>query len=46
MKKSDLLKLLFSPFRRRSLSRKPELSAMMLESGLIPSGDQKSTDET
>jgi len=34
MKASDILKLLYSPFRRRSLSRKPELSAMMLESGL------------
>jgi len=34
MKKSDILKLLYSPFRRRSLSRKPDLSAMMLESGL------------
>ncbi|MDO9532426.1 MAG: radical SAM protein, partial [Deltaproteobacteria bacterium] len=34
MKKSDIFKLLYSPFRRRSLSRKPDLSATMLESGL------------
>jgi anaerobic magnesium-protoporphyrin IX monomethyl ester cyclase len=34
MKKSDLLKLLWSPFRRRSLSRKPELPAWMIDLGL------------
>ena len=34
MKKSDIFKLLYSPFRRRSLTHKPDLSAMMLESGL------------
>ena len=34
MKKLDLLKLLLSPFRRRTLSRKPELPARMIELGL------------
>ena len=34
MKASDILKLLSSPFRRRKLSRKPELPARMLELGL------------
>ena len=34
MKKSDILKLLCSPFRRRTLSRKPDLPARMIESGL------------
>jgi radical SAM superfamily enzyme YgiQ (UPF0313 family) len=34
MKKSDLLKLLWSPFRRRTLSRKPELPALMIDLGL------------
>lgn len=34
MKKSDIFKLLYSPFRRRSLTRKPDLSALMLEAGL------------
>ena len=34
MKKSDLLKLLWSPFRRRTLSRKPELPASMIDRGL------------
>jgi anaerobic magnesium-protoporphyrin IX monomethyl ester cyclase len=34
MKKSDILKLLYSPFRRRSLSRKPDLPAGMIEAGL------------
>ncbi len=33
MKKSDLLQLLRSPFRRRSLSRKPELPAWMIDLG-------------
>ena len=34
MKTSDILKLLYSPFRRRTLSRKPDLPAGMLEPGL------------
>ncbi len=34
MKTSDLLKLLSSPFRRRTLTRKPELPARMLRLGL------------
>ena len=34
MKTSDILKLLASPFRRRTLTRKPELPARMLDAGL------------
>jgi anaerobic magnesium-protoporphyrin IX monomethyl ester cyclase len=34
MKTSDILKLLYSPFRRRTLSRKPDLPARMMELGL------------
>ena len=34
MKKSDVLRLLTSPFRRRRLTRKPELPAKMTDSGL------------
>ena len=34
MKASDILKLLASPFRRRTLSRRPELPARMLDAGL------------
>jgi radical SAM superfamily enzyme YgiQ (UPF0313 family) len=34
MKKSDLLKLLWSPFQRRTLSRKPDLPARMMDLGL------------
>lgn len=34
MKTSDILKLIFSPFRRRALSRKPELPAGMIDLGL------------
>jgi radical SAM superfamily enzyme YgiQ (UPF0313 family) len=34
MKTSDLLKLLASPFRRRTLTRKPELPARMIDAGL------------
>ncbi|UCG12010.1 MAG: B12-binding domain-containing radical SAM protein [Deltaproteobacteria bacterium] len=34
MKKSDILKLLASPFRRRTLTRKPALPAKMLDLGL------------
>jgi anaerobic magnesium-protoporphyrin IX monomethyl ester cyclase len=34
MKKLDLLKLLWSPFRRRTLSRTPELPALMIDLGL------------
>ena len=34
MKTSDLIKLLSSPFRRRTLTRRPELPARMLDAGL------------
>jgi radical SAM superfamily enzyme YgiQ (UPF0313 family) len=34
MKRADILKLLWSPFRRRTLTRKPELPAWMIDSGL------------
>jgi hypothetical protein len=34
MKRSDIFKLLWSPFRRRTLSRSPELPALMIDSGL------------
>jgi radical SAM superfamily enzyme YgiQ (UPF0313 family) len=34
MKTSDIIKLLGSPFRRRTLTRKPELPARMLDAGL------------
>jgi anaerobic magnesium-protoporphyrin IX monomethyl ester cyclase len=34
MKKTDIFHLLWSPFRRRSLSRKPDLPVRMLELGL------------
>jgi hypothetical protein len=34
MKTSDILKLLSSPFRRRTLNRKPELPAWMIDLGL------------
>jgi hypothetical protein len=34
MKLSDLVKLFPSPFRRRTLTRKPELPARMIDSGL------------
>ena len=34
MKSSDLVKLLSSPFRRRTSTRKPELPAWMLDAGL------------
>ncbi|HAY22212.1 MAG TPA: B12-binding domain-containing radical SAM protein [Desulfobacterales bacterium] len=34
MKRTDIFKLLWSPFRRRSLSRKPGLPARMMELGL------------
>jgi anaerobic magnesium-protoporphyrin IX monomethyl ester cyclase len=34
MKTSDIIKLLSSPFRRRTLTRKPELPARMLDLGL------------
>ena len=34
MKKSDILKLLYSPFHRRTLTRKPELPARMIDAGL------------
>ncbi|MDH5307650.1 MAG: hypothetical protein OEW02_10745, partial [Myxococcales bacterium] len=33
MKKSDILKLLASPFRRRALTRKPALPARMIDPG-------------
>jgi radical SAM superfamily enzyme YgiQ (UPF0313 family) len=34
MKTSDILKLLYSPFHRRTLTRKPELPARMMDAGL------------
>lgn len=34
MKTSDIIKLLGSPFRRRTLTRKPELPAWMVDAGL------------
>jgi len=34
MKGADICKLLWSPFRRRALSRSPELPALMLDLGL------------
>ena len=34
MKATDILKLLASPFRRRTLTRKPELPARMVDAGL------------
>jgi hypothetical protein len=34
MKTSDILKLLYSPFHRRTLTRKPELPARMRDAGL------------
>ncbi len=34
MKSSDILKLLASPFRRRTLTRQPELPARMVDAGL------------
>ncbi len=34
MKKSDLIRLLASPFRRRALTRKPDLPARMIDAGL------------
>ena len=34
MKTSDILKLIFSPFRRRALSHKPELPAGMIDLGM------------
>ncbi len=34
MKTADLVKLLCSPFRRRTLTRKPELPARMMDAGL------------
>jgi hypothetical protein len=34
MKASDIIKLLSSPFRRRTLSRQPELPAKMINDGM------------
>jgi anaerobic magnesium-protoporphyrin IX monomethyl ester cyclase len=34
MKTSDILKLLYSPFHRRTLTRRPELPARMMDAGL------------
>ncbi len=34
MKTADIFKLLWSPFRRRTLSRQPELPAAMMELGV------------
>jgi anaerobic magnesium-protoporphyrin IX monomethyl ester cyclase len=35
MKKSDIMKLLWSPFRKRTLTLKPSLPASMIDQGLI-----------
>jgi anaerobic magnesium-protoporphyrin IX monomethyl ester cyclase len=35
MKTTDVIKLLYSPFRRRTLTRKPELPARMVDLGLL-----------
>lgn len=35
MKGSDILKLLWSPFRKRTLTLKPELPALMVDQGLL-----------
>jgi hypothetical protein len=35
MKTSDILALLASPFRKRALTRQPELPARMIDQGLI-----------
>jgi anaerobic magnesium-protoporphyrin IX monomethyl ester cyclase len=45
MKTSDLLRLLSSPFRRRTLTRKPELPARMLDAGL-EEPDRRTTSST
>ena len=46
MKASDILKLLASPFRRRTLTLRPELPARMLDAGLeAPRRDRLSTSE-
>ena len=34
MKTSDLIKLIYGPFRRRTLTRKPDLPARMIDLGL------------
>jgi hypothetical protein len=34
MKKADIWKLLSAPFRRRTLSRQPELPAKMIDRGI------------
>jgi len=41
MKTSDMVKLLCSPFRRRTLTRKPELPARMVDAGLEGPDRQK-----
>jgi hypothetical protein len=44
MKASDIFKLLSSPFRRRTLTRKPELPARMTDLGLeAPDREKVST---
>jgi len=45
MKTSDLLRLLSGPFRRRTLTRKPELPARMLDAGL-EEPDRRTTSAT
>ncbi len=35
MKLADILKLLWSPFRKRALTLKPELPASMINQGLL-----------
>lgn len=48
MKKTDILKLLWSPFRKRQMFRKPELPARMVDAGLVApirDGSATATDE-
>ena len=42
MKKSDIIKLLSGPFRRRTLTLKPSLPASMIDQGLTESGTTES----
>jgi anaerobic magnesium-protoporphyrin IX monomethyl ester cyclase len=35
MKRTDILKLLWSPFRKRTLTRRPELPSQMIDQGLL-----------
>jgi hypothetical protein len=34
MKRADILKLLWSPFRKRTFTHKPELPAQMIDQGI------------